>query len=253
MKVCTLASGSKGNCVYVESNNNKFLIDIGITNIQVEKRLAQINVNACDIDAIFITHTHSDHINGLKVFSKKNKTKIYIKKKAYIEMTDLRLDNVIFIDDEVIINDIVIKAIKTSHDATDSVGYLIEDEKNSFVYMTDTGYIKQKNLKLIQNKNIYVFESNHDVEMLLNGDYPYHLKQRILGDNGHLSNKDSAIYMTKIFGDKTKKVILSHLSDKNNTKELALQTYNEVFKNKNLKLPNIIVAEQNEVSELIEL
>lgn len=253
MKVCVLASGSKGNCIYVESNNNKFLFDIGISNIQVEKRLNEINIKSSDIDAVFITHTHSDHINGLKVFSKKNKTKIYIRRKAYQEINDLSLDNVYFIEDEVVINDTVIKTIKTSHDATDSVSYLVEDINSSVVYMTDTGYIKQKNLNLIKNKNVYIFESNHDIEMLLNGSYPYHLKQRILGDSGHLSNKDSAIYMTKLLGNKTKKLVLFHLSDKNNTEDLALQTYDEIFKKNNIEKPTIIVAKQDEVSELIKV
>ena len=253
MKVCVLASGSKGNCVYIDSNGTKLLMDVGISNIQVEKRLNEINVNSSDIDAVFITHTHSDHINGLKVFAKKNNAKIYMREKAYQEVKDLLPININFINDEIVINDTVIKTIKTSHDATDSVSYLVEDMNSSCVYMTDTGYIKQKNLNQIKNKDIYIFESNHDIEMLLNGEYPYHLKQRILGDSGHLSNKDSAVYMTKLLGDNTKKVILFHLSDKNNTKKLALETYEEVFKNHDIEIPNIIVAEQNEVSELIEV
>ena len=142
---------------------------------------------------------------------------------------------------------------KLSHDAEDINGYIIENKEDSLVYTTDTGYINQKNHKLLQNKTIYIFESNHDVEMLMNSKYPFHIKQRILGDYGHLSNKDSAYYLSKFIGDKTKYVVLAHLSHENNTKELAQTTLENELKNKNKKIPKIIIATQDQRTDLIEL
>ena len=122
------------------------------------------------------------------------------------------------------------------------------------VYITDTGYISEKIFNEIINKNLYVFESNHDIEMLMNNPkYPHHTKIRILSDKGHLSNKDSAYYLSKLIGDNTKHVILAHLSEQNNTEELALETLNETLKRRNVDFNNIIIARQNEITELFEV
>ena len=142
---------------------------------------------------------------------------------------------------------------KTSHDAPDANGYVFESNGVSAVYVTDTGYLNVRNHEILMNHDIYIFESNHDVEMLMNGHYPYHIKQRILGDKGHLSNKDSAYYLSKFVGPKTKHIVLAHLSKDNNTKELALSTLSDVLISKNKKINDIIVAEQDSRTELIEV
>lgn len=253
MKICVLASGSKGNCCYVETKKTKLLIDIGLNCINTEKKLKQINVEPKEIDAIFITHTHTDHVDGLKVFTKKHKTKVYLTEKMYQELSN----NVIeyeLIDKETYILDTKITAIKTSHDTNDSNGYIIECENKSLVYITDTGYINIKNHKLLRNKNIYILESNHDIDRLMNNNkYPYHIKQRILGDKGHLSNKDSAYYLKKFIGDDTKYIILAHLSEENNTDELALEALNNALDESIKKNKNILIAHQNEPTRLIEV
>ena len=144
--------------------------------------------------------------------------------------------------------------IPTSHDAKGSYGFLFDDlDNNSVVYITDTGYISEKNLKLIENKTLYYFESNHDIEMLMNGSYPYYLKQRILSDKGHLSNKSSAYYLHEIIGEKTKTIILAHLSESNNNPEVALEELEKTFKNYDQSVENILVGKQNERGELIEV
>ena len=121
------------------------------------------------------------------------------------------------------------------------------------MYMTDTGYIHNKNFDKLKGHDMYILESNHDVEMLMNGKYPYHIKQRILGDKGHLSNKDSAYYLSQFTTPKTKEVILAHLSENNNDKEKALEAYHNTFKKKGKKAPNVKVATQKERTEVVTL
>ena len=249
MKICVIASGSKGNCCYIETKKTKILIDIGLNCATIERKLLEKNINPDDIDAILITHTHKDHIEGLRVFNKKHKAKAYLTEIMYKELKQ-ELKNYEFINDELEIEDIKIKAIKTSHDAEDSNGYIIENDNKEVVYITDTGYINIKNHKQLKNKTMYILESNHDVEMLMNNPkYPYHIKQRILGDKGHLSNKDASYYLKKFIGENTKHIILAHLSEHNNTDELALTTLKETIDKK----IDIRIAHQEEQTELIEV
>ena len=253
MKVCVLSSGSKGNCTYVETKNHKILIDIGTSSLYVEKSLKSIGVNPEDIDIILITHAHIDHVNGLRVFTKKYRPLVYISNKILKE-ANLNIENVSNEEDVDFKDDISIKSFKLSHDVTDIKGYVIEEDSDSMVYITDTGYINEKNFEYIKNKNLYVFESNHDVEMLMNNPkYPHHTKIRILSDKGHLSNKDSAYYLSKIIGENTHHIILAHLSEQNNTEDIALSTLIETLNKKNIKFNDIRVARQNEMTELIEV
>lgn len=249
MKVCVIASGSKGNCCYIETKNTKILIDIGLNCITTERKLIEKNINPEEIEGIFITHTHKDHVEGLRVFNKKHKAKAYLTETMYKELNQ-ELKNYEFIGETTKIKDLTITAIKTSHDAEDSNGYIIENEDKQIVYITDTGYINIKNHKKLKDKTMYILESNHDVEMLMNNpNYPYHIKQRILGDKGHLSNKDSAYYLKKFIGENTKHIILAHLSEHNNTDELALTTLKETIE-KNI---DIRIAHQEVQTELIEV
>ena len=249
MIVNVLASGSKGNCTYIETKNHKVLIDIGTSSLQIEKRLKEIGVEPKDIDSIFITHAHKDHIAGVNVFYKKYHPNIYLTKNIYLE-GNLKIDNYIDLKDEVVLDDLKVIVIPTSHDAKDSRGYIMESDGKSMVYMTDTGYINEKYDSLLKNRNIYVMESNHDIEMLMNNEhYPHYLKMRILGDEGHLSNKDSALYLSKFIGSNTEKVFLAHLSEHNNTPDIALDCLKSTLEKKNINFDNIIVALQYEVTE----
>jgi len=253
MKVSVLSSGSKGNCTYVETNNHKILIDIGTSSLYVEKSLKSIGVNPMDIDIILVTHAHIDHVAGIKVFSKKYNPLVYISDKILKE-SNIKIENISSEEEINIDSDIKIKSIRLSHDVADIKGYVIEEENNSMVYITDTGYISENNFENIKNKNLYIFESNHDVEKLMNNpNYPHHTKIRILSDKGHLSNKDSAYYLSRLIGDNTKYVILAHISEQNNTEELALETLKETLERKNINFNNIMIARQNEMTELIEL
>ena len=252
MKICVLASGSKGNSSYIETNQTKSLVDIGMSAGYIAKSLKNIGVNPSDIQRIFITHTHTDHIAGLKVFLKKYHPTVYLTEKMEKEL-GFDIDDKVYIDEGVSIADLDVGVVKTSHDAADSNGYIFSSLNKSIVYITDTGYIHVKNFDKLKNKSVYVFESNHDIRMLKEGKYPYYLQQRILSDKGHLSNKDSAYYLSEFIGDNTEKIILIHLSEENNKPEVALKTLLDTLEKKNIRIPDIEIAMQKESTESIEL
>ena len=251
MKVSVLSSGSKGNTTFIETDNTKILIDIGNSAKYVKERLEEFGVEPTEIDAILITHTHVDHVKGLKMFEKKYHIPVYITH-GMIDTLDY-IDNYILVTDEFDINDIHIIAIKTSHDAPDSRGYIVSSGDKSIVYITDTGYINEKYFKILKDKNLYIMESNHDIELLNNGSYPFQLRQRILSDKGHLSNYDSSKYLSMFIGNNTKYILLAHLSHENNTEELAFQTLTARLEEDNKHVDNIIIAKQDEKTELIEV
>lgn len=252
MKVCVLSSGSKGNTTYIETKETKILIDCGNSSKYIINKLQSLNINPDDIDAILITHVHVDHIKGLQVLLKHIKPTIYMTEKMYPYLD--YVTNYQFIENDCFtIKDIEVEVIKTSHDTEDSVGYIINNDNKSIVYITDTGYINKKYFNLLSNRDIYIFESNHDVEMLNNGRYPFEVRQRILSDKGHLSNYDSAKYLSTFIGNNTKKVILAHLSEENNTEQLALDTLNKRLEKQNIVFKNIIISKQNQETELIKI
>jgi len=252
MKIKVLSSGSKGNTTLVETKNTKILIDCGNTCKYICEKLKNIDIDPKEINAILITHTHVDHIKGLKVFSNKYNTKVYLTEKMQPELQFI--ENYCLIEEnQFTINDIKIDVIKTSHDASDSQGFILTHNNKSAVYITDTGYINIKYHEKLKNKELYIFESNHDIEMLNNSKYPFHLRKRILSDKGHLSNYDSAKYLSEFIGENTKYVLLAHLSEENNTCELAYETLLNRLDICNKHVDNIIVAEQDKETELIEL
>ncbi|CCY46345.1 putative uncharacterized protein [Firmicutes bacterium CAG:822] len=252
MKICVLASGSKGNSSYIETDKTKSLVDLGMSAGYIAKSLKSIGVDPSEIQRVFITHAHTDHVAGLKVFLKKYHPVVYLTKKMEEEL-GFEIEDKVYIDDNTSIDDLDVTVIKTSHDAADSNGYVFSSGGKSIVYITDTGYIHVKNFEKLKNKSLYVFESNHDVRLLREGKYPYYLQQRILSDKGHLSNKDSAYYLSNFIGDKTEQIILIHLSEENNRPEVALKTLLDTLEKKGVRVPNIEIAMQRESTELIEL
>ncbi len=254
MKFCILASGSKGNVIYLEVNNTKFLIDVGKSKKYIELQLENINVDPQTINFIIISHLHKDHISALETFIRKYKVTVVITTLMLKELPSLKnYDYLIIYEDDVKLDDLKILSIKSSHDSVDSRNFIFQYNDESLVYLTDTGYVKQKDFKKLTNKNVYLFESNHDIEMLQNGPYPKWLKARVLSDYGHLSNITASYYLTKLIGNKTKMIYLMHLSETNNKEELALQTINETFTEYNIKFKNIKCAKQDERSEVIKV
>ncbi len=249
MKVYILGSGSKGNSTLIVGNNKKILIDVGFSYPKMKMLLEGFGVNPSEIDMILITHDHSDHIYGLKTYLKNYKPFVYMSKKIADAFFDYKYENLIYIEDELKINNIKITTLQTSHDSTDSCGFLITYGDESLVYITDTGYIHSKVLNKIKNKTYYIFESNHDIDMLINGKYPPYLQHRILSDRGHLSNELSGSYLSKLIGENTKKIVLAHLSEENNTPEVALNTVKGILKDHDIKI-DVITASQYELTEV---
>ena len=255
MKVSVLSSGSKGNSVLVKTDNTKILIDLCVTKSYIEEKLEELEVDPNEIKAILITHTHVDHIQGLKVFLKKYHPKLYVNKVILSLLHEyiLDFDYELYETPNFNIDDIEVMVIKTSHDVKGSVGFIIKNENKSLVYITDTGYINNKYFNVLSNHNLYIMESNHDIKMLMNGKYPFHLKQRILSDKGHLSNDDASFYLSEFIGNNTNTIILAHLSDDNNTYSKALDTLTGVLLSKNKKVDNIMVAKQKKRTDWIEV
>ena len=252
MKVKVLSSGSKGNTTYIEAGNTRILVDCGNTCKYVMSKFKDMGIDSKSLDAILITHTHIDHVKGLKVFLKKNSIPVYITNGMLNELD--YLNNYIVIDsDKFSIKNLLIDVIKTSHDAPDSVGYIISEKDKSLVYITDTGYINKKYFDILSNRDMYIMESNHDVEMLSNSSYPFRVRQRILGDKGHLSNYDSSRYLSSFVGLNTKCIILAHLSEENNTETLAYNTLRNRLNNSSKDVEKIIIAKQDSETELIDV
>ncbi len=249
MKIQVIASGSKGNCTIIKTKNKTILIDIGISFLSLQKKLDDNSFSIDEIDILLITHTHKDHISGLKTFAKKTDTKIYVTNEINSELIDIKKDNFIIIEKTFKIESLEVKLLSLSHDTPNTYGYIITEEENSIVYITDTGYINRNLFPYIRNKTVYIIESNYDEEMLLDGPYPRCLKERVISDSGHLSNKSTAKYLNKLVGENTKCVILAHLSEKNNTEELAYTETKKVLSND----INVYIAKQNEVIDKVEI
>ena len=251
MKVKTIASGSKGNCTIVLCDETNIIIDMGISYLTLKKSLEENSLSFDNFSGILVTHCHKDHTKGLASLINKTKLPVYIPEGMYESLKEfVPYAKCIFIDDEFEINDVKIELIHTSHDAPSSVGFIIEHNNKSLVYVTDTGYINRKYLARMVGKDAYIIESNHDEVMLMDGPYPRFLKERVISDKGHLSNRTTAKYLKKIIGNNTKNIVLAHLSENNNTEELALQAMHEQGLDEKV---NIMIARQYEESNMIEV
>ncbi|MGN1344831.1 MAG: MBL fold metallo-hydrolase [Traorella sp.] len=215
MKFYLLASGSKGNCCVIENHDTKIVIDCGGTQKYLKEAFKKINCNINDLDGVLLTHSHQDHIASLKLF---HHLPIY-------SQDALEVDFQILIEEDECfqINSLRIESIRLSHDEK-CLGFIIQDEKEKLVYITDTGYLKEQYYEKIYGADYYIFESNHDLKMLIQSRRPQYVKNRIRSDYGHLCNEDCARYLKKCVNDNTKQVVLAHISQEANTKELAYST-----------------------------
>lgn len=232
MNLCSITSGSSGNCIYVGSDNTHLMIDAGISGKRIENGLNQIGLKTADMAGILITHEHSDHISGLGVVARKYGVPIYATKgtlKAIRQSKSLgnipeELFREITAERDFCINDLVIHPIRVSHDAAEPVAYKVCNGMKSIGVITDLGKYDDSIIRHMQNLDCLLIEANHDVNMLQVGSYPYYLKQRILGDRGHLSNELCGRLLGELLHDKLKAVLLGHLSKENNCEELAFET-----------------------------
>lgn len=241
MKILNIQSGSKGNATIIESDGCLLLIDMGISLTHLINGLQSIGKRLIDIDALLLTHCHCDHTSGIRYL---DPLPIFCTSGTW------EANNVNYICPfkTFMIKNTKIIPLEASHDAKNTIGYILEDKDSKFVYLTDTGYIPQETLNFIKNADYYMIEANHDRKMLLQTNRPRELKLRILSDVGHLSNEDSAMYMSQVVGDRTKEIILSHLSEEANTPEKALDAFQRIFSKRKIKLDKIYLhcANQHE-------
>lgn len=222
LRYVLLGSGSNGNCTIIESKNTIIAIDFGLTLKDIQERMEKVGYTIDDIQGLFITHNHIDHIRSVKSM---DVNKIYAPKN---NLKDMEV-NIVEPFETIYVGDLKITPIPTSHDVLNSVGYIVEDMEEKLVYMTDTGYVNKKYFPFLKDANHYVFESNHDVDMLLRCKYPYFLKKRILSDSGHLSNEDCSEVLSCLISEKTRSIVLAHVSEEANTKEKVMATFTSVL------------------------
>ena len=232
MQLMSIASGSSGNCIYVGNDRTHVLIDAGISKKRIENGLNGIGLKGEELDAIFITHEHADHIQGLGVMARKYGIPMYgtagtikaILAAGKIGKVDETLFHPIVADEDFKIGDMAVHPLNISHDAAEPVAYVVKSGDKSAAVVTDLGNYNEYLVENLQNMDMLLLEANHDVKMLEVGVYPYPLKQRILSDRGHLSNECSGQFLCRLLHDKVKKIFLGHLSKENNYPQLAYET-----------------------------
>lgn len=232
MRLCSIASGSSGNCIYVGSDTTHLLVDVGISGKRTELGLNSLGITAGELDGILVTHEHADHINGLGVLSRRYGIPIYATNGTIEEMkrcrslgnVDESLFHIIRADEKFTIKDLVIDPMRISHDAAEPVAYRVRYGDKKVAIATDMGLYNDYIVESLKGMDALLLEANHDVNMLQVGPYPYYLKQRILGDRGHLSNENCGRLLSRILHDNLKGILLGHLSQENNLPELAYET-----------------------------
>ena len=236
MKFCSLYSGSSGNSIFIASDNTRVLIDAGLAGKKIDEALKHIGEEASSIDGIFITHEHIDHIKGVGVLSRKYDIPIYANDNTWAVMEKnigkIKEHNIRIMDrrSSIAIKDLEIRSFNIPHDAIAPVGYTVSSGGKNASVVTDFGVFTEEIRDNIIDSDIILLESNHDINMLRMGPYPYNLKLRVLGENGHLSNEDCGNAIVNLLkNDKKKKIMLGHLSGTNNHPDLAYQTVVDVL------------------------
>lgn len=242
IRLCSLSSGSSGNCIYVGGDCGGVLVDCGISGKEILNNLKNIGVCTGTLKGILVTHEHSDHIKSVGIISRKLNLPIYANTKTWDSMGSsigaVKSENIRIFNtgEEFSIDEINIKSFKTPHDAAESVGFCFFEGARKVSIATDLGYFSDTVGESIKGSDMVMLESNHDVEMLKVGRYPYFLKRRIMSDHGHLSNEAAGMAVLELLRSGVREVLLGHLSKENNFPELAYQTVKNILEDKSVKL-----------------
>jgi phosphoribosyl 1,2-cyclic phosphodiesterase len=255
-------SGSWGNCHYIRAGDTQIMIDAGQSAKRIIGCLTAAGEDAGQTTAILLTHAHHDHIAGVGVLARRFQLPVYATEGTWYEMRDIGGEippaarRVIDPEEKWRIGDLSLEAFPTVHDALESVGYVIRQGDKSLGVATDCGVFTRRMERALANLSLLALEANHDSDMLRNGKYPYYLKKRVAGIHGHLSNADAAAGLLKVLGEATKKVMLAHLSQENNTPEKALAAFDASLTGKGLtgdKRPAIWAAPRYQPSAWLEV
>lgn len=229
-KFCSLFSSSDGNCTYIGSSQGGILIDVGVSAKRTEQALADIGISPSSLEAIFVTHEHSDHIKGIRVFAERYGIKVYSSAGTLAGMEELnavtaKTKTDVIPERGLEAGGMFIRAFRTPHDSRESTGYsIVTPDGKRLAVATDIGTVTEEIMNSVYGSDLILLESNHDVGMLQNGPYPYFLKQRILSNHGHLSNENCAKTAVKLMESGTTRFVLGHLSKENNIPSLAYET-----------------------------
>lgn len=241
MKFCPLFSGSSGNSIFLGEDNTNILVDVGMPGKAIDRELSEIGIEPKTIDAIFITHEHSDHIKGVGVFSRKYNVPIYAPELTWQAMDGklgkIKEENIKVLGEKYTeIKGLTVESFPIPHDAICPRGYKVHGKTKKSCIATDLGHFSQEVKEALKDSDIILLESNHDIEMVKFGPYPYPLKQRILSSKGHLSNEDCGKAIVDIYDDEFKTIYLGHLSKTNNYPDLAYQTVINILRESNIDI-----------------
>lgn len=251
MRVCLLASGSKGNAIYVEASGTRLLIDAGLSAREICSRLAQLEVEGDDLDAILVSHDHGDHCRGLGPMARRCQLPIYSHADTIAALPRLgRIETLETFDSgrTFAVRDLEVETVPFTHDAANTVGFVVRSPEGAVGIATDLGIATRLVRDRLQGCRVLIVETNHDEELLRDGPYPWHLKQRIRSNHGHLSNTAGAELLSALCWEGLEAVFLAHLSETNNTRQHALDAIERVLKTQNLCQPQLIVGQQDAVS-----
>lgn len=259
MKVCSLSSGSKGNCTYIESEQAKILLDVGVGLKYLLEALKILSVEPTTLDGIVITHEHSDHIKGVEAICKKYDLPIFCPISLYNVLSNQMPTCANLLKpfkEEFYVNDLRIVPFRLSHDSVDCYGYRMIDDSGSVSFVTDTGYLPEGASNIIENSSLVFLESNYDPDMLFACSYPIFLKKRIMSNSGHLSNLDCAKIIAHLARTGTKRVVLSHISENSNTPYLAYNTVKSYLLKQGIEIDRDIkigINEQHKINTIYKL
>lgn len=242
LRFSVLASGSTGNAFYIESPKEKILVDAGLSGKQIDLLFQKANLDPQQLSRILVTHEHSDHVKGLGIIARKYNLPIYANEKTWKAMEHslgkLTVDQKFVFNREEVktFGDMDVESFGVSHDAAEPQFYTFHSGGKKVALVTDLGYVSERIKKTVEDANAYIFEANHDVNMLRMGRYPWSVKQRILGDSGHVSNEDSGLALADVINNNTKRVYLAHLSLDNNMKDLARMSVSRILEERGINL-----------------
>jgi phosphoribosyl 1,2-cyclic phosphodiesterase len=256
VKICSIASGSKGNCLYLEIGSTRLLIDIGLSLRETLLRMETIGIDASKIDAVLVTHEHIDHIRSVGSFARKFRIPVYVshlvseKSAKYLHKT-----RVVEFEagSALTLRDVQIDPFPITHDSCDPVGFVVDSREGRCGSATDLGIVTRLVTEKLRGCRALNLESNHDMDMLMNGPYPWELKQRIRSRHGHLSNEDSLQLLHELAHDGLEALVMAHLSEVNNHPDHVVQSTESFLRNQNICAPKIVIGDQYRAGCLMEI